>query len=655
MVVDDDDVSITGAQYRLGIIPASLPSSDDDDDDDDNTARSSNHASSASATTKERRMYNMATEAAKQMSINELLTLLDGWDVRYPPHATRELLITVMLRYIRNNISSTDGGSPKQQGPSTIVIMDDNTTTRHHSHHSRRHLASKLESTGGNDDCTSFKRLKVDTRRNRRRRRRRDDYIRSINNNRRHSDSTADIDESESYYTNGLQIFCMGFVEASKTATRLATDAIVDSVGGRKGDDGRSATNVGVKRQQRRRRQSNVLDVDVIDYSPRQGLRTVVERNEGREENDADEERRKRRRCEDINESEEEKRPTLRKENLHRDNHYRTALSSNKGVFTRSHRCIIPSDDVEEDSSPKKIYGLYQPNSSIDTELVKKEESFHEQQQQQQQQQQQRWKDRLRHKFDIALGLEADSLRTQIEGMEDRRKNVLRRRMNENELNNDEQRGASRRDDPPLVVVEPNNRRARMRRANADNALKLGEQKPKASSSITPLTKTTTDVESSPKSRLSLDEVPFWRETGSIASLLFDAQSPLSYSGTRDGGARHPRRGKFSLEQFLLSPFGREHTVTSLFVYCSRSAITAFGILCRWAGVRGTIPQPIVVLTVIATVLSSRGGSRVMSLILTLLAMRLVAEFIHGSLNGNEFWDDEYDRNTHNWKKEIVK
>ena len=103
-------------------------------------------------------------------------------------------------------------------------------------------------------------------------------------------------------------------------------------------------------------------------------------------------------------------------------------------------------------------------------------------------------------------------------------------------------------------------------------------------------------------------------------------------------------------QQLLLSPFGREHTVTSLFLYVSRSALTAFGILCRWAGVRGTIPQPIVVTSVIAAILSSRGGQRVLSLALTLFAMRLVGEFIHGSLHGNEFWDDEYDYKSHDWK-----
>ena len=99
----------------------------------------------------------------------------------------------------------------------------------------------------------------------------------------------------------------------------------------------------------------------------------------------------------------------------------------------------------------------------------------------------------------------------------------------------------------------------------------------------------------------------------------------------------------------LLSAFGRKYTVTSLVVYLSRLALQALGVLRRWAGVRGTIPQLIVVMSVITMVLSSR-GQRVLSLALILFALRLVGEFIHGSLYGNEFWDDEYDRRTHDWE-----
>ena len=103
-------------------------------------------------------------------------------------------------------------------------------------------------------------------------------------------------------------------------------------------------------------------------------------------------------------------------------------------------------------------------------------------------------------------------------------------------------------------------------------------------------------------------------------------------------------------KQLLLSPFGRHHTLTSLLLYVSRSALTAFSVLCRWAGVRGAIPQPIVVAAVLAILISARGGTRTASVMLTLLALRLVGELVHGSLHGNEFWDDEYDFEHRDWK-----
>lgn len=101
----------------------------------------------------------------------------------------------------------------------------------------------------------------------------------------------------------------------------------------------------------------------------------------------------------------------------------------------------------------------------------------------------------------------------------------------------------------------------------------------------------------------------------------------------------------------LQSPYGHSHTVTSLFLYISRSTLFAFALLCKWAGVRGTIPQPIVVTAVVAMLLSARGGNRVLIGGLTMLALRLLGELLHGGLHGNEFWDDEYDYNEHDWKE----
>jgi hypothetical protein len=80
------------------------------------------------------------------------------------------------------------------------------------------------------------------------------------------------------------------------------------------------------------------------------------------------------------------------------------------------------------------------------------------------------------------------------------------------------------------------------------------------------------------------------------------------------------------------------------------TTLTMFSILCRWAGIRGTIPQRIVVTLVIATILSAFGGQKVLSLVLILLVTRLVGELMHGIYSGNLFWDDEYDFQSRDWK-----
>ena len=217
-----------------------------------------------------------------------------------------------------------------------------------------------------------------------------------------------------------------------------------------------------------------------------------------------------------------------------------------------------------------------------------------------------------------------------MDGLDDRRKEVLRRQMkveNDSDTTNDDSKQASDETKTSTPSLYRNNRRARMRVKSIVDK----KQSPPSRRN---------NKKSPPKSRL--DEVPFWREGGTLASLLFDTRQ------SRDGKGYTSRRK--SLEQLLLSPFGRHHTVTSLFLYISRSTLTAFSILCRWSGVRGTIPQSVVVLTAFAAVVSSRGGKRMLSLTLTLLAMRLVGEFIHGSLHGNEFWDDEYDNEAHDWE-----
>ena len=96
-----------------------------------------------------------------------------------------------------------------------------------------------------------------------------------------------EVEDDESY-TNGLQIFLMGFVEAEKTATRLTSDAVLDANGGKSGHSDNydvstdyehveSFNEEVVGREQRRK----VLDVDVIDYSPRRWVASELRRDYG--------------------------------------------------------------------------------------------------------------------------------------------------------------------------------------------------------------------------------------------------------------------------------------------------------------------------------------------------------------------------------------
>ncbi|KAL7553772.1 hypothetical protein ACHAWF_017099 [Thalassiosira exigua] len=419
-------------------------------------------------------------------------------------------------------------------------------------------------------------------------------------------------------YDDGMQIFLMGFYEAGKTATQLALDKVVDSVNPFVGEDGSGDW------WHDEERGRDVLDVDVLDFSPRRETEQRRRRRRGRRTEPP------RETSGQPPQSERGRRSRSREQRYGRNQRpkYGSAYSEYtmhpKGSTTDGDQIRRGEESVEDipkqpmsslrhdekESHHRPNYDLYQQDSREQAESTHRYEK--------------QWKDRLRHKFDAALGLQPPpssstptetyygSWKSQMKGMDEDRKEVVRQQMNQSK--------ASTGGDPEQSNAFPKNRRARMR----------------AKSSKGP--------PSSTKSRL--DEVPFWRKRGTIASLLFDT-APTSADGPS------PMKRK-SLEQLILSPFGRDHTVTSLFVYISRTILTSFGIMCRWAGVRGTIPQPIVVSTVFAMLVSSRRGQRAVSLTLTLLALRLVGEFIHGSLHGNEFWDDEYDFKAHDWKDRSV-
>ena len=78
-----------------------------------------------------------------------------------------------------------------------------------------------------------------------------------------------------------------------------------------------------------------------------------------------------------------------------------------------------------------------------------------------------------------------------------------------------------------------------------------------------------------------------------------------------------------------------------------RTGLVGVGYACRWASVRGSIPQPLVVMAVSTAALCVR-KNRLLSVFLVLLGLRTFGELIHGYVLGDDGWeyseDDEEQR-----------
>lgn len=83
--------------------------------------------------------------------------------------------------------------------------------------------------------------------------------------------------------------------------------------------------------------------------------------------------------------------------------------------------------------------------------------------------------------------------------------------------------------------------------------------------------------------------------------------------------------------------------VTTFFNSVLQSILLVSTYVCRWASVRGTVPQPIVVIGVISSFLSARPGYRFRTVLVALLACRTAGELLHGYAYGNEDWGEEGD------------
>ena len=628
-----------------------------------------------------------------QMSLPQILQLLNSLNVRYPPNAARSELEELLHEYYKHGDSksvsksqSTSRTPPRSSSASSeseesnivdAVVVNDDESMRSERYSSSYEDVRDIEDHMYTQQMNSSQRSRTNDRnyaegryesqqrekskKHRHRRRRRDNYdlysnYNPISNRSRRNDvidlDTFDIpDESNrrgDYYDNGAQIFLMGFLEAGKTATQLAVDSIGDAINPFSGE----------QRWYDEERGQEILDVNILEYSPDYERRT--------QQRYSSESGRRR------------GRPRRRKRTRRPERSYRDPNNLRSDVPPRRNRSIErqrPSnfDGTPEQSAPssaerdvrgknentsytnvdssaqsvggtlntnrrkqrsrqndtKPIYGLYHDdasNQSTSSNLFNTTEQYSGSQPRSVKNSQPKkiWKKRLRKKFDAALGLETpssssealyDSWKNHVDKVHDGRKVALRDEMNKTKL---------------PTAPSRNNRRSRMR-------ARVGSSQ----------------VSTTAKSYL--DEPPFWKRDGStLASVFFDSQRP-SYYPSRGGDPRVNRRYNNSLdtlEAILRSPLGRQNTVTSLVLFIARSSLSWFGSLCRWAGVRGTIPQPIVVTAVFAMGVSSRREYRTLSVGLSLLALRMIGEFIHGSLHGNEFWEDNYDEQKHEWTQE---
>lgn len=128
-------------------------------------------------------------------------------------------------------------------------------------------------------------------------------------------------------------------------------------------------------------------------------------------------------------------------------------------------------------------------------------------------------------------------------------------------------------------------------------------------------------------------KVPIWEEEGSLVSLLF---------------GRRPSGGQLKLERFFEQELGTT-VLTNMISSVVKGGLLVASYLCRWASVKGAIPQPVVVMAVASMLASARPGQRMKMIVFTLLVLRTLGELIHGYVQGDQDWEDS---NTYEFAKE---
>jgi len=125
-------------------------------------------------------------------------------------------------------------------------------------------------------------------------------------------------------------------------------------------------------------------------------------------------------------------------------------------------------------------------------------------------------------------------------------------------------------------------------------------------------------------------DIPFWEDKGnSLSSLLF-------------GKNLEKHKKRLPLIEFLRNFHEKEKNqiVASFFVSTFKTIFILLGYACRWTSVHGSLPQPIIVFSMITSILCAPRRHKILTVLLTFLFCRALAEALHGYKNGNEGWEE---------------
>ena len=129
-----------------------------------------------------------------------------------------------------------------------------------------------------------------------------------------------------------------------------------------------------------------------------------------------------------------------------------------------------------------------------------------------------------------------------------------------------------------------------------------------------------------PKRRGGVDKY-FWTRDGNVMSALLGR----SRSGNRA-----------VVDELFSQPLGA-NVITTLIRSGFQLSLALFTNTCRWASVRGSLPQPIVVFFTGTSLVLAPKGKRFVTTAVTLFVLRALAEALHGYIYGPDGWEDDPD------------